>query len=359
MNAIDTLLAAGQTYNILAPEIVGDYVEKINKACENPNGYTAGSLFLAKDPDEVQRLYKATALIASGQTLTEGTNCSRTKIGNELSTINSALSNEEITRAKNGAYNLCDSIISSQVKDGITITKYDDGSFELDGTNALGYGWIEYVSSVLKPSAGDYKLSTGNVVNTTNNKEISFHVVTLNAYGSIVSAIGEVQNGEKEKAFTLDYNGYVSIRYRIWIASGATLSHLRIYPTITLATDPNTTYQPYAMTNRELTESVKVSSGDIEAYKNGTDISFLKGSYVKINNMVIISGTWSGNVDPTKAILTMPAGLRPSAATNGSGMIYVNDWSGAVYVIDTFGVVKQAQTSASATSGSFTMVYTI
>ena len=354
MNAIDTLLAAGQTYNILAPEIVGDYVEKINKACENPNGYTAGSLFLAKDPDEVQRLYKATALIASGQTLTEGTNCSRTKIGNELSTINSALSNEEVTRAKNGAHNLLpNNTFTDGVYWGVRAVQNADGSVTLTDQKTDSNGHIiEYGSLILK--AGTYILSDGLI----SGDEIKTYLLINKTSDSTI--IARTNTSAHSATFTLASDTEVLVRISLpSSATTGTTYNLTLYPMLRLATDPNTTYQPYAMTNRELTESVKVSSGDIEAYKNGTDISFLKGTYVKINNMVIISGTWSGNVDPTKAILTMPAGLRPSAATNGSGMIYVNDWSAAVYVIDTFGVVKQAQTSAFATSGSFTMVYTI
>ncbi|MBQ1297162.1 MAG: hypothetical protein IIY21_24165 [Clostridiales bacterium] len=49
-----------------------------------------------------------------------------------------------------------------------------------------------------------------------------------------------------------------TIKVRIGIASGTVANHLLFKPMLRLASDPDDTYQPYAMTNRELTEKVAI-----------------------------------------------------------------------------------------------------
>ena len=53
-----------------------------------------------------------------------------------------------------------------------------------------------------------------------------------------------------------NYTTYRTAFCIIAIYSGQTVSNLRFYPMIRLASDPDDTYQPHAMTNRELTEKV-------------------------------------------------------------------------------------------------------
>lgn len=126
MSGINNIQAEGQIYDILAPEIVNDYVEKLGKTCINPNGYTKGSLILATDGSNVQRLYKTTSNISSNQVISEGGNVELKKledlfddledalndeiddIDTELGNVKQALADEVEVRAKLGAHNLID-----------------------------------------------------------------------------------------------------------------------------------------------------------------------------------------------------------------------------------------------------------
>lgn len=93
MSAIDIVNANGQDYDIMSPEVVSDYVEKLGTICKNPNGYTKGSLFLARDAQDVERMYKATSAIASNQTITSGTNCTVKKLGDLFNDVDSEVGN--------------------------------------------------------------------------------------------------------------------------------------------------------------------------------------------------------------------------------------------------------------------------
>lgn len=94
MSGINNIQAEGQIYDILAPEIVNDYVEKLGKTCINPNGYTKGSLILATDGSNVQRLYKTTSNISSNQVISEGGNVELKKLEDLFDDLEDALNDE-------------------------------------------------------------------------------------------------------------------------------------------------------------------------------------------------------------------------------------------------------------------------
>ena len=94
MSGINNIQAEGQIYDILAPEIVNDYVEKLGKTCINPNGYTKGSLILATDGSNVQRLYKTTSNISSNQVISEGGNVELKKLEDLFDDLEDALNSE-------------------------------------------------------------------------------------------------------------------------------------------------------------------------------------------------------------------------------------------------------------------------
>ena len=50
---------------------------------------------------------------------------------------------------------------------------------------------------------------------------------------------------------------------QIVVKNGASISNLTFKPMLRLASDPDDTYQPYAMTNRELTEE-KINIADLK-----------------------------------------------------------------------------------------------
>ena len=101
LKPIDSALVKDVDYDLISPDTVGgEYIETIGAACENPDGYTSGSLFLGK-LNGVQHLYRATAAIAFGEDIILDTNCTYTTISGELGSayeeidsLNEALTNQ-------------------------------------------------------------------------------------------------------------------------------------------------------------------------------------------------------------------------------------------------------------------------
>jgi hypothetical protein len=68
------------------------YKENVGGTCVNPNGYTAGSYFMASNNGY---MYKALTNIARGDAFRIGTNCEQTNVSSELNSINADLSSLE------------------------------------------------------------------------------------------------------------------------------------------------------------------------------------------------------------------------------------------------------------------------
>ena len=94
----------------------------------------------------------------------------------------------------------------------------------------------------------------------------------------------------------------------------------------------------------------------------GQDITRLNGAIVQIGNVCILVGSWQGSATNQTTILTLPTQYRPSATLSsyGAGGITINGvYSKAEYTLFADGTVKQAETVATGTSGTFTFVYTL
>ena len=103
-------------------------------------------------------------------------------------------------------------------------------------------------------------------------------------------------------------------------------------------------------------------TGTIDGWRNTTDITRLKGRYVKFGNIVILEATWTGSASNATTICTLPVELRPSSALSsaGAGVITISGTTTkAEYTIFTDGTVKQAESVAAGQSGSFTFVYSL
>jgi hypothetical protein len=67
------------------------YKENVGGTCVNPNGYTAGSYFMASNNGY---MYKALTNIARGDAFRIGTNCEQTNVSSELNSINAELTDK-------------------------------------------------------------------------------------------------------------------------------------------------------------------------------------------------------------------------------------------------------------------------
>ena len=153
-----------------------------------------------------------------------------------------------------GAKNLLPNEVGTQTIYGVTFTVNDDESVTVNGTStAIAWGMIigklgattgtSYFPLLLK--AGEYIVSTGI---ETAISGVTFRVV---ADGDTV--VKSIESGED--SFTLASDTYVRVGIRV--ASGITVSDLTFYPMLRLASITDDTYQPYAMTNQEITPYVQ------------------------------------------------------------------------------------------------------
>ena len=127
-------------------------------------------------------------------------------------------------------------------------------------------------------------------------------------------------NDKVNLAFTVLSDGYCNLGFRYNPASSSILPSDVSNLMIRLATDPDDTYQPYAMTNQELTE-IKTYDDSILTLSTGVTIvgTF---SIQKNNHLIIISGTLQTQLtDHTWNLLcTFPVGYRPTSKIRGCMM---------------------------------------
>ena len=164
--------------------------------------------------------------------------------------IYSTVDNVYKMMGENGTKNLLPSSNSSGTRLGITFTKQNDGSWIAKGstTSSSATYWDIINPSVpftLKP--GKYILSSG--ANLTSEIELVLDDITSGSQVRIATLISE-----KEVAFTL--NTETTIKCYMWVKDTTTLptEGIHYYPMIRLASDTDSTYQPYTMTNQQLTQ---------------------------------------------------------------------------------------------------------
>lgn len=144
------------------------------------------------------------------------------------------------SNGKIGSKNLLPNKATTQTINGVTFTINSDGSVTANGT-ATSNAEIDIATNV--PLNGDYILSD------------DFAGISGQYW-----AFANVDNGERQYILTskempitisnkLDY-------FRVKVFSGVTADNITFKPMIRLATDSDSTYQPYAMTNKELTKQV-------------------------------------------------------------------------------------------------------
>lgn len=166
---------------------------------------------------------------------------------------------------------------------GITYAFDSDGVVTANGT-ATGAG-SSYVLSFRNDNnlilpQGKYTLS-GAPAN-----EDSALTIGWNEEGSLVEKGRDNGNG-----ITLDINTSNNIDIRIVITSGKVCDNLKFYPMLRIATDLDSSYVPYAMTNRDLTKSVileDISSSITLNEQTAYEVTSFK--VAKLGKLVMISG---------------------------------------------------------------------
>ena len=110
-------------------------------------------------------------------------------------------------------------------------------------------------------------------------------------------------------------NGSHSYRFIIYVRAGVTVSNKTIYPMLRLVTDPDDTYVPHAMTNKELTDKVTPKNTTI-TYESGISQNVPNSiAMVTVGNIVILNTDLVGVVAEKSAWVslgTVQASIKPS-----------------------------------------------
>ena len=203
---------------------------------------------------------------------------------------NAKLNEEKMSYADNGvlgAKNLNSMPYSTSTnpvtENGITWTRNADGSVTANGTATANTFY--YCHYRLHPS-NKFVLKNGNYIFSGcpsgggDGKYWAYCDCTKNGslrilgvdYGNGVSI---TLNGDDNDANSVKLSVVLTVR------SGYTANNLTFYPMLRLAEDTDTTYQPYAMTNKELTDN-KVNNTTIAPIEDGATASQTRnaGTYI-------------------------------------------------------------------------------
>lgn len=144
-----------------------------------------------------------------------------------------------------GAKNFLQANATSRTVNGVTFTLNDDKSFTANGTATAD---IYFESHIMSAKANDVYIVSDNLANPSDS---TYRGKIMGKTTGIDYAF--LTTG-KEKKFTV--TNTEKIVYSFKVKSGQTVSNITFKPMIRLASDPDDTYVPHAMTNRELTEAM-------------------------------------------------------------------------------------------------------
>lgn len=176
-------------------------------------------------------------LASLNQTLTNNVS----DINTALTQINTDLANEAKTRSKMGAKNLLSSYpVGTRTQNGVTFVTNADGSVTVS-TDANGATGNAAILVPINLKDGENYILTGCPNGGTSD---SYHLV-LEGYGY------DYGSGYSFKA---DTTKGLNRNVDVYVKSGTVINPAKtFYPMLRLATDANSDYEPYSMTNQELT----------------------------------------------------------------------------------------------------------
>lgn len=177
--------------------------------------------------------------------------------------VNSAVIPQKVAGLQEtGCVNLFDNKVSSQVVGGVTFVANGDKSVTLHGTST---------ENIIIPLNTDFSLPVGRNLIWSSGKSL----LPSNVYLTIKTGTGSGSSGDTvascdNRAYAIPFTvpNVGAFHTYLWIGSGVTFNNYTIYP---MASYFYTGYQPYSMTNRELTEVVTgfSTNGWISFYKVG------------------------------------------------------------------------------------------
>lgn len=130
----------------------------------------------------------------------------------------------------------------------VTFTDMGDGSIKVNTSSAA----TADAYFTLK----DYKLPAGSYILSKGSDNVYIGLIAQ-AYNSSTWVRNMTQLYSQENAvLTIDYADYDRVRISVVVPNGRTADNLIIYPMARLTEFTDPTYEPYAMTNKQLTDAV-------------------------------------------------------------------------------------------------------
>lgn len=215
---------------------------------------------------------------------------------------------------------------SSYTTNGITFVANADGSVTANGTATAdaNYSCVNRVTGEpnMDIKVGEKYILSGAPVGSSSS---TYYLMIIRT------------NNESAEAIAVDYGDSVSFTLptseeyygiTITIKQGQTVNNLTFYPMLRLAQDTDSTYQSYAMTNKQLTERIKtiVSEAITEAFSahatkwhddaNNCNVGFERTSNVRTSNLPT-----TGTEQNTSwyDIMTVREGNDPNSSSFGYG----------------------------------------
>ena len=240
---------------------------------------------------------------------------------------NQAIQNQLNAQGVLGAKNLLPNIVTTQTKNGITWTKNSDGTLIVNGT-ATAASEVAIISPSSYNTAGLFQSGRKYIYS------IGIPLNMLSTYG--IEAYADFRNDTDtgwEDGIPIDtpFDGKPNkVGFYIRVKNGVTVNNLVFKPMVRLASDPDDTYQPYAMTNKELTDKTKdVAVTEVKSSLDSTYVSSCSSfryvvkngiCFVYINNIKFTSAS-AGVTD----CIILPNGILPKASIPATSMLWATE----------------------------------
>lgn len=245
-------------------------------------------------------------LVAISQSTGNGYASKKTTVGD---VIKGVYASNGVLGAKN--LNSTPYYYESQTSNGITWTVNSDGTVTANGTATAQSTFLCHArnqadNSLTLPN-GNYILS-GCASGGADNK---YYIVVGRTYNSAYQGLAsDYGSGANVTLNGDDYSANeVRLHFAIVVRNGVTVSNITFKPMIRLASDSDATFQPYAMTNLELTKAVESGGGGTGGHtiidENGTSMTARAGlqfvgadvSDDATNNKTIVDLASAGGID--------------------------------------------------------------
>lgn len=222
---------AGTTYN------VGDYVRRENY------------------------IYKCNTASTTG--VWDSTKWDRVKVMESVETAEDGVDNAFKTMGVMGAKNLnsLPYVDSTKTNNGVTFTLRPDGTITTSGTASANSNATFLIHHRAESGASTLRVKNGRYILSgcpTGGGPSKYYLSSGRTYNGAFSSVGSDYGEGKEITLNGDdfSNDEVTLQLSINIYRGANADGLVFKPMLRLATDQDDTWQPYAMTNKELTDVV-------------------------------------------------------------------------------------------------------